>query len=97
MKRSKGYRSKTRRLLRKRPRERGTRPLSPLLRKHEPGETILIRIEPSEAKGQPHRRYHGKYGTVQEKRGRAYVIAVEDGGKTRQIIALPDHIRTIST
>ncbi|RLG92615.1 MAG: 50S ribosomal protein L21e [Candidatus Hecatellales archaeon] len=97
MKRSKGYRSKTRSLLRKKPRERGLRPLGYLLREYKTGEKVVIYIDPATHKGQPHRRYHGKIGVVMEKRGRAYVVAVRDGGKTRKIIALPEHLKAFQT
>lgn len=93
MKRSKGYRSKTRSLLRKKPRERGLKPLGYLLREYKVGDKVVISIDPATHKGQPHRRYHGKIGTIMEKRRRAYVIAVRDGGKVRKIIALPEHIK----
>ncbi len=93
MKRSKGYRSKTRSLLRKKPRERGLKPLGYLLREYKVGDKVVISIDPATHKGQPHRRYHGKIGTIMEKRGKAYVIAVRDGGKVRKIIALPEHIK----
>ncbi|RJX15986.1 50S ribosomal protein L21e [Candidatus Bathyarchaeota archaeon] len=93
MKRSKGYRSKTRSLLRKKPRERGLKPLGYLLREYKVGDKVVISIDPATHKGQPHRRYHGKIGTIMEKRGKAYVIAVRDGGKIRKIIALPEHIK----
>ncbi|MFQ5761603.1 MAG: 50S ribosomal protein L21e [Candidatus Bathyarchaeia archaeon] len=92
MRRSKGYRSGTRQLLRLKPRNRGTRPLTPLLINHAAGEKVLIRIHPSQHKGQPHRRYHGKIGFVTEKRGRAFVVKVQDGGKIRKITVLPDHL-----
>jgi large subunit ribosomal protein L21e len=96
MRRSKGQRSRTRQLFKKSPREKGIRPLGRLLKEYQQGEKVLIYIESSIHKGQPHRRYHGKIGVIREKRGRAYVVEVQEGGKTRQIIALPEHIKTIS-
>jgi large subunit ribosomal protein L21e len=50
-------------------------------------------IDPSAQKGMPHRRFYGKTGVVIERRGRAYCIAVEAGGKTKKVIARPEHIR----
>ncbi|RLI06098.1 50S ribosomal protein L21e [Candidatus Bathyarchaeota archaeon] len=97
MKRSKGYRSKTRSLLRKKPRERGLKPLGYLLIDYKIGDRVVISIDPSTHKGQPHRRYHGKMGTIIEKRGKAYVVAIQNGGKTRKIIALPEHFKVIQT
>jgi large subunit ribosomal protein L21e len=94
MKKSKGYRANTRQLLRKRTREKGKIGLSRLLHEYEPGEKVVIKIEPAVHKGMPHRRYHGKIGVVKEKRGRAYVLDVTQGDKTKTIIVRPEHLRT---
>ena len=45
----------------------------------------------------PFKRFHGKVGTIIEKRGRAYVILVRDGGKYKKVIARPEHIRPADT
>ncbi|KYH37918.1 MAG: 50S ribosomal protein L21e [Candidatus Hecatellales archaeon B24] len=90
---SKGYKRSTRQLLRKKPRERGLKPLGYMLIEYKVGEKVVVDIDPSIHKGQPHRRYHGKIGTIVDKRGRAYVVNVKVGGKTKQIIALPEHLR----
>ncbi|MBS7660207.1 50S ribosomal protein L21e, partial [Candidatus Bathyarchaeota archaeon] len=57
MRKSKGYRARTRSLLRKKPRERGKLRLSKLLYNYEAGSKVVIKIEPSVQKGMPHRRY----------------------------------------
>jgi len=93
MKRSQGYKSKGRNLFRKSPRERGMRPLGYLLTGYTLGDKVLISIDPSFHKGQPYKRYQGKSGIISEIRGRAYVIKVKDGGKTRQIIAKAEHLK----
>ena len=87
----------TRSLLRKRPQEKGIRPLGYLLRVYNIGDPVLISLDAATHKGQPHRRYHGKLGTITEKRGRAYVLSVQDGGKTRTIIGLPEHLKPYPT
>ena len=92
---SKGFRSQTRLLLRKRRRERGLRPLGYLLKEYNPGNKVQILIDPATHKGQPHRRYHGKIGVVLGKRGKAYIIKVMDGNKERKIITLPEHLREV--
>ncbi|NIQ07144.1 MAG: 50S ribosomal protein L21e, partial [Candidatus Korarchaeota archaeon] len=79
MKKSKGFRARTRHLLRKKPREKGKLRLSKLLHKYEPGARVSIKIEPSVHKGMPHKRYHGKVGKIIEKRGRSYVVSVSQG------------------
>jgi large subunit ribosomal protein L21e len=40
----------------------------------------------------PHKRYHGKVGTVIEKRGRSYVVSVAQGKAVREIIVRPEHL-----
>ncbi|HDD70152.1 MAG TPA: 50S ribosomal protein L21e [Candidatus Bathyarchaeota archaeon] len=92
MKGSKGYRTRTRRLLKKKPRERGKIKISKLLHEYQPGNRVVIKIDPSVHKGMPHKRYHGKIGTVVGKRGRSYVISVTQGDATKEIIVRPEHL-----
>lgn len=94
MKRSKGYRTRTRTVLRRKPRDRGKIALGRLLINYQPGQMVRISINPAVQKGMPHRRYHGRVGSISEKRGRSYVvqIAVAGGKIPRQIIARPEHI-----
>jgi len=92
VRRSKGYRSRTRSLFKKRPRARGKIGLSRILRTYNPGEKVTIIIDSSVHKGMPHRRYHGRIGIVQAKRGKSYVVHVVTGSKTKEIIARPEHI-----
>jgi large subunit ribosomal protein L21e len=92
LKKSKGYRAGTRKLLRKEPRERGKIRISKLLHEYQPGTRVVIRLDPSVQKGMPHRRYHGKVGTVVERRGRSYVISVTQGDAVKEIITRPEHL-----
>ncbi len=92
MKGSKGYRARTRHLLKKKPRERGKIKLSKLLQEYDSGNRVVIKIDPSVHKGMPHKRYHGKIGTVIEKRGRSYVVSVTQGKATKEIIVRPEHL-----
>jgi large subunit ribosomal protein L21e len=92
LRKSKGYRAKTRRLLRKSPRERGKVRLSKLLHEYQPGNSVVIKIDPSVQKGMPHRRYHGKVGTVIGIRGKSYVVSVTQGDAVKEIIVRPEHL-----
>jgi len=92
MKKSKGYRTRTRRLLKKKPRERGKLKLSRLLHQYETGNRVVIKIDPSVHKGMPHKRYHGKVGTIVEKRGRSYIVSVTQGNAVKEIIVRPEHL-----
>ena len=92
MRKSKGYRARTRRLLKKEPRERGKARLSKLLYEYQPGARVVVKIDPSVQKGMPHRRYHGKVGTVIHKRGRSYIINVTQGEAIKEITVRSEHL-----
>ncbi len=89
---AKGYRRKTRSLLKRNPRERGKTGLSQILQEYEPDEKVVVKIDPSVHKGMPHRRYHGKIGIIVEKRGRSYIVNVPQGEAVKEIIVRPEHI-----
>ncbi|MEM3570740.1 MAG: 50S ribosomal protein L21e [Candidatus Bathyarchaeia archaeon] len=90
--RSKGYRSRTRNLLRKRPRDKGKINLSKILRTYKNGDKVCIKIDPSVHKGMPHRRYHGKIGLVIGKRGRSSEVKVISGDKSKILLVRPEHL-----
>ena len=92
MKKSKGYRARTRRLLKKEPRERGKIRLSKLLYEYQPGVRVVVKIDPSVHKGMPHRRYHGRVATVIGKRGRSYILSVTQGDAIKEVIVRPEHL-----
>ncbi len=89
---AKGYRRKTRYLLKRKPRERGKTGLSKLLREYEADEKVVVILDPSVHKGMPHRRYHGRIGVIAEKRGKSYVVNVSQGKAIKEIIVRPEHI-----
>jgi len=92
MKKSKGYRTRTRRLLKKKPREKGKLRMSKLLHQYQPGNHVVVKIDPSVHKGMPHKRYHGKVGTIIDKRGRSYIVSVRQRDAVKEIIVRPEHL-----
>jgi len=92
MKKSKGFRSNTRALLRKKPREKGKLKTTKILQKFDSGDKVVIKIDPAIHKGMPHRRYHGKVGVIQSRRGRSYIVAVRQGKAEKEIIVRPEHL-----
>ncbi|MEM1574805.1 MAG: 50S ribosomal protein L21e [Nitrososphaerota archaeon] len=93
MPKSKGYRNRTRSLLRK---ERGSRSIvSPdiYLQKFKINDKVIILANPSVHKGLPHRRYHGKIGRIAEIRGKGYVVEIIDGNKIKKITTRPEHLK----
>lgn len=94
----KGYRHRTRRLLKKNIRERGAVPqLSLLMIDYKLGDKVHIITNPSIQKGMPHRRYHGKTGEVVGKRGKSYIVKVAQGGKEKILFIRPEHLKPVST
>lgn len=90
----KGFRHRTRRLLKKGVRERGAvPPLSLLMIDYKPGDRVNIVINSAVHKGMPHRRYHGKTGEVLGKRGKSYVVRVFLGDKEKVLFVRPEHLR----
>lgn len=92
---AKGFRHRTRSLLRRGVREKGKTGLSKILREYAQGDRVLVRINPSIHKGMPHRRFHGRIGVVGEKRGRAYVVNVSQGDAVKEIIVRPEHLEPV--
>lgn len=96
VKASKGTREKTRKKFRKRPRDRGLPPVTHYFTTFQEGERAAVVIDPSVHKGQPNKRFHGLTGTVLEKRGRSYVLAIRQGSLIKKVIAAPEHLRRIN-
>lgn len=93
VKASKGYRRRTRYVMQKRSRDRGLSPITRQFQSFEIGEKASVNIDPSIHKGQPHVRFHGRTGTVVRMQGRSYLLDVRMGGKLKQIIVRPEHLR----
>ncbi len=87
--RSHGFRYKSRSVLSK----RATRGVSFLLRQYNVGDRVLIQIDSRQHKAMPHRRYHGKVGSVKEVGRRSVILNVKLGDKTKTLITRFDHIK----
>ncbi|PWR76123.1 50S ribosomal protein L21e [Methanospirillum stamsii] len=88
-----GPRKKTRYKFKKDLRERGVLPVTRVIQKFEIGQKVHIVCEPSIQKGMPHRRFHGKTGSVIGQRGRAWLVEIRDGNKNKMVISRPQHLR----
>ena len=87
--RSHGFRHKTRSVMKK----TSPRGVSFLLREYHEGDRALVIIDPRQHKGLPHRRYHGKVGTVVNAGKRAVTLDVKLGNKSKTLITRLDHIK----
>jgi large subunit ribosomal protein L21e len=87
--RSHGFRHKSRSVMTK----KAPRGVSFLLREYHEGERALVIIDPRQHKGLPHRRYHGKVGTVTNVGKRSVTLDINLGNKTKTLITRLDHIK----
>jgi large subunit ribosomal protein L21e len=92
VKKSKGYRRGTRSLAKKHTREKGKPKIGKLLMEHPVGSQVIIKIDSSVQKSLPHRRFHGKIGTVVDRRGRGYLVNVPQGNAVKEIIVRSEHL-----
>jgi len=88
-----GPRKKTRYKFKKELRKRGITPVTSVIQQFEVGQKVHVVCEPSVQKGMPHRRFHGKTGTVVGQRGRAWLLRIRDGNSEKVVIARPQHLK----
>ncbi|MBC7100637.1 50S ribosomal protein L21e [Methanothermobacter tenebrarum] len=93
MKRSKGFRSKTRHKLQRTKRVGRTNPITRKIQSFEVNDLVHIIIDPSIHRGQPHPRFHGKTGRIVDKMGKSYVVTIKDGKKDKKLIVRPEHLQ----
>ena len=93
--RSKGIRSKSRHILRKKPRDRGNLSITRALQKFDEGDSVNIVIDPAVHKGMPHIRFHGFTGKIEGKQGNSYIVGINDGKKHKSLIIKPEHLRRV--
>ena len=88
MAKSHGYRRRTRSLLR----SSEKRGLTSLLREYAPNDRVVIKIDPSQVKGMPHRRFNGLVGVVKETDRRVVTLDVPVGNKVKTVVARKEHL-----
>ena len=88
VKRSKGLMSrKTRKLTGK-----GRSAISGFVKPFNVGDKVIVSQKAYQL-GMPALRYLNKYGRVVAKRGASYVVEIQDGNKTKQLISHPIHLK----
>ena len=92
VKRSKGIRSKSRHILRKKPRDRGISSITKALQQFEVGESVNVTIDSSVHKGMPHPRFQGHTGKIEGMQGDAYLVGITVGKKHKTLIVRPEHL-----
>jgi|TARA_Y100000034_G_C6688693_1_gene303121 large subunit ribosomal protein L21e len=87
-----GSRKGTRHTLSKKPRQQGKLTITQLLKSFKVGDRVRVRPEPAIQRGMPHHRMFNKVGTVTKMKGKAYIVEVKDGNKTKELIVNPIHL-----
>ena len=88
MPKSHGARRRTRALLRS-PAKKG---LGSLLVEYSPNDKVVIKIDPAQVKGMPHRWFNGLVGTITWVGRRAVTIDVNVGDKVKTLTARKEHV-----
>ncbi len=68
------------------------RGLSSILREYSLNDKVVIKIDPAQVKGMPHRRFNGLVGVVKEVGRRVLTIEVPVGETAKTVIARKEHI-----
>jgi len=87
--RSHGFRYKSRSVMTK----DAPRGVSFLLYEYHEGDRALVIIDPRQHKGLPHKRYHGKVGTVKWVGRRSVILDIKLGNKAKTLITRIAHIK----
>ena len=87
--RSHGFKHKSRQVMTK----DAPRGVSFMMIEYNVGDRALVIIDPRQHKALPHRRYHGKVGTITEVGRRSVTLDVKLGDKTKTLITRLDHIK----
>ena len=88
---TKGFRSATRRKMKKSLREK-FKP-EDYVRDFKIGERVLVKIDPASHRGMPHPLFKSSVGLVKSKRGRSYVVEVRSGKALKTITARGEHLK----
>lgn len=65
------------------------------LKQFEEGEQVRIQMDSSIQEGRVHHRYQGEAAEVEGKRGDAYKLTLEDGGKEKELFIKPIHLQSM--
>ena len=93
VKKSKGFRTRTRHKLRQIPSVRPA--ITKFLQDFQIGQTVALKMEPSSHKGMPYPKFKGAVGRVIARRGRSYIVKIKVGDSRKTIISRPEHLKAI--
>ena len=94
-KRTGGYRRKTRGIFRKNIKDRGKISIKKYFQEFKTGDKVILKAEPAVQTGMYFRRFHGKVGEVNGKRGECYIVKIKDLNKKKELIVHPVHLKRL--
>ena len=92
MKKRGGLRRKTRSIFTKK--QKGVT-ITKHMQRFNIGDSVALVVEPSVQKGMYHPMFYGRTGIIQGMKGRCYDVKVRDGGKYKNLIVHPVHLKRI--
>ena len=95
VKRIGGARRKTRGKFKKPIRRKGKISILNFFQELKNGEIVQLLAEPAYQKGMYFRRFHGKTGIVNGKKGKCYEILIKDFNKEKKLIVHPVHLKKL--
>jgi large subunit ribosomal protein L21e len=69
--------------------------LRKILQSFKIGDKVQLIADGNEYKGRFPLRFYGKIGIVKSKKGRSYLVEMNEGGKKKTFIVLPIHLKKI--
>lgn len=93
VRKSKGFRTRTRHKLRQIPSVRPA--ITKFLQEFDVGQQVALEMEPSSQKGMPYPKFKGSVGKVVGRRGESYIIEINIGDSRKTIISRPEHLKAI--
>ncbi len=95
VKRIGGFRRKTRHKLKKPVRRKGKVSISKYFQDFKINEIVQLVAEPSIQKGMYFPKFHGRYGTINKKKGKCYEVKIKTQKKEKILIVHPVHLKKI--
>ncbi len=90
-----GFRKRTRRKFKKEHGDRGKKSIRDFLQNLNVGDRVCLDVEPAYQKGMYRPKYLGKIGVITGKRGRCYLVKIDDISKPKSLIIHPIHLRKV--
>ena len=92
MSRRKASTRRTKHKTRKSVREKGKISFTKFFAEYKIGDKVALKVDSSYQKGRYHPRFHGKICEVTGKKGRCYILEINDQGKKKSLIVHPVHL-----